>query len=116
MTHNDLSSAASIVDALVEAYNAHDAHAFAALFTEDAVAYEHPGTPAQIGRSNIQAYYEKRFAELPDLRTEVLHRIIVGEYIIDHERVVREKGQPPFETVAINLVRDGVIHRLDIVR
>jgi hypothetical protein len=39
MTHNDLSSAANTVDVLVEAYNAHDACAFAALFAEDAVAY-----------------------------------------------------------------------------
>jgi uncharacterized protein (TIGR02246 family) len=116
MTNDNGSSSARVVDALVEAYNAHDARAFAALFAEDAVAYEHPGKPAQIGRIGIQAYYEKRFAELPALRTEVLHRIVVGDYIIDHERVVREEGQPPFETVAINLVRDGVIHRLDIVR
>ncbi len=116
MTLNKRFSLASTVDELVEAYNAHDARAFAALFAEDAVAYEHPGMPAQIGRSSIQAYYEKRFAELPDLRTEVLHRIFVGNYIIDHERVVRENGQPPFEAVAINLVIDGMIHRLDIVR
>jgi hypothetical protein len=108
--------ATSIVDALVDAYNAHDAVGFAALFSENANAYEHPGALAQEGRTDIETFYARRFGELPELRTEVLHRIVIGEYVIDHERVQRAHDQPPFETLAINLVRDGKIQRLDIVR
>jgi uncharacterized protein (TIGR02246 family) len=116
MTDFPRTPATDIVDALVDAYNSHDAVGFAALFSEDANAYEHPSALAQEGRAGIEAFYERRFGELPELRTEVLHRIVIGEYVIDHERVQRAHDQPPFETLAINLVRDGKILRLDIVR
>jgi hypothetical protein len=105
-----------IVDALVDAYNKHDAQQFAACFAEDANAYEHPGTIAQKGRNGIEAHYARRFADLPELTTQVLHRITLGDYVIDHERVQRASTQRPFETLAINLVREGKIRRLDIVR
>lgn len=105
-----------LIDALVRAYNNHDATAFAALFAEDAIAYEHPGEPAQCGRAAIEAFYRDRFVALPELNTRVIHRIVIGDYVIDHEQVQCAKDQPTFETLAINLVRDGAIQRLDIVR
>jgi hypothetical protein len=109
-------SASNIVDALVDAYNAHDAAGFAALFSTDAVTFEHPGRIAQVGRAGIERFYAERYAALPGLRTEVVHRIELGEYIVDHERVQRAPDQEPFDTVAINHVVDGEIRRLDIVR
>ncbi len=105
-----------IVDSLVDAYNAHDAHKFAGHFAEDANAYEHPGALAQKGRAGIEAHYTRRFAELPELTTRVLRRIVLGEYVIDHERVQRAHDQMPFDTLAINHVREGKVQRLDIVR
>jgi hypothetical protein len=113
-TKPDLSNA--VVDALVAAYNSHDAAAFANLFSVNAVAYEHPNQPAQIGRVGIQSFYTERFKALPELSTEILHRIVIGEYVIDHERVKRANSEIPFETLAINLIRDGLIQRLDIIR
>jgi uncharacterized protein (TIGR02246 family) len=105
-----------LIDALVKAYNDHDAKAFAGFFAENAVAYEHPGRPAQTGRAEIETFYRQRFQELPELRTHVIHRIVFGDYVIDHERVQRANDLAPFETLAINLVKDGAIQRLDIVR
>ncbi len=107
---------AHVVDALVDAYNAHDASAFAALFSPDAITYEHPGVVAQVGQHGIERFYRERYTALPGLRTEVLHRIDLGEYIVDHERVQRSPDEPPFDTVAINHVVAGEIRRLDIVR
>jgi hypothetical protein len=109
-------SITQIVDSLVDAYNSHDATRFAAHFSVDANTYEHPGALAQVGRSGIEAHYARRFRELPELKTQVQHRIVIGQYVIDHERVQRASDQAPFETLAINLVRDGEIRRLDIVR
>lgn len=105
-----------VVDALIEAYNASDADAFANLFAEDAVAYEHPGVPAQVGRESIRAFYKAGFAAHPENRTVVLHRIVIGNYVIDHEQVRRSPAHEPFETLAINEVRDGLVRRLDLVR
>ncbi len=111
-----ITQSTQIVDSLVEAYNSHDAHKFAAHFAEDANAYEHPGVLAQKGRAGIEAHYAQRFGELPELKTQVLHRIVIGDYVIDHERVQRIQNQTPFDTLAINLVQEGKIQRLDIVR
>ncbi len=116
MTQFPVTPSTRVVDAFIEAYNAHDAKVFAAMFADDANAYEHPGELAQEGKAGLEAYYARRFGELPELKTQILHRIVIGEYVIDHERVQRASDQEPFDTLAINLVRDGKIHRLDIVR
>ena len=104
-----------VVDRLVDAYNSGDAAGFAALFTLDAKALEYPGVVAQNGRVAIEAYYRKRFAELPGLRTTVLHRIDLGRHVLDHEHVDRGDGTT-FDTVAIYELRDGLIARIEIVR
>jgi hypothetical protein len=109
-------SAPEIIDELVDAYNAHDATRFAAQFAVDAVTYEHPGCVGQVGRAGIERFYAERYDALPYLRTQVLHRIELGEFVIDHERVQRAADQAPFDTVAINHVVDGEIRRLDVVR
>jgi hypothetical protein len=116
MTNFPVTPSTKVVDAFIAAYNAHDATTFAAQFAEGANAYEHPGELAQEGPAGLEAYYARRFQELPYLRTEILHRIVIGDYVIDHERVQRAADQEPFDTLAINLVRDGKIQRLDIVR
>lgn len=105
-----------VIDALIEAYNAGDADAFANLFAENAITYEHPGVPAQTGRKAIRAFYKDGFSRFPELRTQVLHRIVLGNYVIDHERVQRSPELETFEVLAINEVRDGLIQRLDLVR
>ena len=106
----------SIADQLVEAYNAQDAHAFAALFAVEAVVYEHPNRLAQRGREAILKYYQKLFANYPANQTKVLHRIVVGNRIIDHERVQRSLQHAPFEVVTIYEVSNGLIGRIDFVR
>lgn len=111
-----ISQITQVMDALIAAYNASDADAFADLFAEDAVIYEHPGTPAQVGREEIRAFFKAGFAAHPQNRTEVLHRSVIGNYVIDHEQVRRSPDHAPFEVVAINEVRDGLVQRLDMVR
>ena len=116
MNHFIATPSTQLVDSLVDAYNAHDAQGFAAHFAEEANTYEHPGAMAQAGRQGIETHYSRRFAELPDLKTQVLHRIVIGDYVIDHERVHKGKNQETFDALAINLVKEGKIQRLDLVR
>lgn len=110
------SNPVAVMDALVAAYNNRDADAFADLFAEEAVTYEHPGVPAQIGREAIRTFYTEGFARYPQGRTQILYRLVIGDYVIDHERVQRGPEHEPFDVIAINLVRAGRIHRLDLVR
>jgi hypothetical protein len=105
------------IDELVNAYNRGDARAFANLFTENAPVYEHPNRLTQRGREELFGYYQQVFSQYPANRTEVLHRIIVGNRVIDHERVSRGDGEGNvFDVVTIYQIRNGLIERLDFVR
>jgi uncharacterized protein (TIGR02246 family) len=105
-----------IIDKLVDAYNARDARGFADFFTEDAICYEHPNEIAQNGREAIFEFYKQRFTEFPQNQTEIVHRIVLGTRIIDHERVRRSPDTKPFEAVAIYEMENGLVKRFDIVR
>ncbi len=105
-----------IIDKLVAAYNNSDARAFADLFAENIVTFEHPNQVAQSGREMIFEFYQKVFAEFPQNRTEVLHRIVIGNRVLDHERVRRSPEAEPFECLAIYELKNGLIERFDIVR
>jgi hypothetical protein len=104
------------IDKLVDAYNSGNARAFADLFEENAIAYEHPNQIAQNGREEIYRRYVDVFAEFPQNNSEILHRIVIKNRIIDHECVSRSPQHEPFEVVAIYEMNNGLIKRFDIVR
>ena len=105
-----------IIDNLVEAYNSSDARAFADLFDETAIVYEHPQQPTQQSREEIFEYYKNLFGEFPENRTEVLHRTVLGNRIIDHERVRRSFAAEAFEVVTIYQMGEKLIKRVDFIR
>ena len=110
MTNSD------VIDRLVDAYNNHDAYAFAALFASNGRAFEHPGVAAQDGREAVRTFYEQRFAAAPGLRTEVRYRVDLGNRIVDHEYVTVGGSGAAFHCVAIYEIDDGAIVRVDLVR
>ena len=105
-----------IINQLVAAYDDGDARKFADCFAENAVAYEHPNVAAQTGRAEIYEYYEKVFAQFPALKTEILYRAVIGNRVIDHERVWRTSDGEPFEVMAIYEIKNDLIARFDLVR
>lgn len=107
---------AAVVDALVTAYNSGDARTFADLFAPDVKIFEFPDELVQESSEEIFEFYEKLFGEFPNNRTEVLHRIIIGNRVIDHERVRRSPETEPFEVLTIYELQNGKIKRLDFVR
>lgn len=105
-----------IIDQLVLAYNASNARAFADLFEEKVQVFEHPNILTQQSREEIFDYYVDLFAQFPQNRTEVLHRIVIGNRVIDHERVRRSPNAEPFEVLAIYEMGETLIQRLDFIR
>jgi hypothetical protein len=105
-----------MIDRLVRAYNDHDPRRFANLFTPDATHGTLRGETPQHGREAIYEHYVEAFSRLPQLRTEVLHRVAVGNFIVDHERVQRSLDSEPFDVVAIYEIKDHLITHLDFVR
>jgi uncharacterized protein (TIGR02246 family) len=105
-----------LIDRLVEAYNSSNARAFSDLFAADALVYEFPGTLAQQSREAIFEFYQKLFGEFPENQTEVLHRIVIGNRVADHERVRRAPDAEPFEVLTIYELENGEIKRVDFIR
>ncbi|KPF70351.1 steroid delta-isomerase [beta proteobacterium AAP99] len=93
----------------LDAYNAHDVARFVACYTEDVQVFRLPGTePAMVGRAAMAVHYSKHRFNIPTLHAELVNRMVMGNKVIDHERIhgVREA---PYEAAAIYEVRGGLI-------
>jgi hypothetical protein len=102
----------AVVQANVDAYNARDIEAFLATYVLDAKLFQYPDKLLASGREQLRARYVDRFKE-PNLHTDVVKRIAMGDFIVDHERITRTfpEGTGISEVVAIYEVRDGKITR-----
>lgn len=93
----------------LDAYNAKDLAAFIACYHSDIAIYRMPATePALIGRDALAAFYKAERFTISALRAEVLQRMLVGNKVIDHERV-HGMAEKPYEVVVVYEVKDGLI-------
>jgi hypothetical protein len=103
------STAVAVVQRQVEAYNRRDLEAFAATYRDDVKIFRMPSTtPAMAGRSALREFYASERFNRPTLHAEIVQRIVIGNKVIDHERVTGVAPQP-FEAVAVYEVIDGAI-------
>jgi hypothetical protein len=104
------SAAEAVVQAQVDAYNARDINAFIATYRDDAQLFEFPDKLLARGSVELRKRYEERFKEA-GLHADILKRIVVGNIVVDHERVRRlfAEGPGTLEAIAIYQVEDGKI-------
>ncbi len=103
---------AELVQAQVEAYNAHDAVRMASFYADDCVFTDMLGNITLQGRTAVLERFTTTFSRHPQNRAWIETRFSIGNLVIDHERGERSPGGEPFELVAIYTVRDGQITRL----
>jgi hypothetical protein len=97
-----------IVQRQLEAYNARDLEAFAATYAEDVKLYRMPtAQPTTAGKAALREVYRQRFAS-PSLHAQILFRIVLGNKVVDHERVVGIR-EHPVEVLAVYEVDGGLI-------
>lgn len=103
-------SPTDVVKAQLDAYNAKDIEAFMAMWAEDAEIYAHPSTLLARGHTEIRARHLIRFQE-PHLEAKLLHRMAVGNFVVDQERVTRDfpEGVGEIEVMAMYEVVDEKI-------
>ena len=100
----------------LEAYNARDLDAFMACYCEDVEVYTHPNALTLKGHDAFRARYVERFKS-EGLKATILHRVILGDKAIDHERVWYDgDASTPEDLVVVYTVRDDKIARVDFVR
>lgn len=103
------------VQAQLDAYNAHDLEAFLACYTDACVVEDGEGNRLVTGKAEMRTRYQALFASSLQLHAEVVHRIRIGEYVLDEERIT---GRVPAlnHAVAIYRVRDGLITHIRFLR
>ncbi len=102
--------AASVVQRQLEAFNARDLEALLAIYADDAKLFEHPTTLLANGTAELRERFATRFLE-KNLHAALLHRIVSGHHVIDHEKVTRTfpEGPGTVELVMIYEVKAGRI-------
>lgn len=103
---------ATVVQRQLEAYNACDLEGLMALYAPDAELYEHPDKLLAKGSAALSERFAARFQE-PNLHATLLHRVVAGNTVIDHERVTRTfpEGPGTIELAMIYEVKAGRITR-----
>jgi len=94
----------------LDAYNARDVDALLETYAADARLFEHPATLLVAGAPALRERFALRFQE-PNLHAELLRRTVLGNFVVDHERVTRtfSKGPGTVELVVTYEVKDGRI-------
>ena len=93
----------------LDAYNAKDLNAFISCYHSDIAIYRMPATePAIKGREALAAFYKAERFTIAALHAEVLQRMLVGNKVIDHERVYGIAEQP-YDVVVVYEVQNGLI-------
>jgi len=109
---------AMLAERQLAAYNARDLDAFSACFSDDVEVFDFPGAaPVLTGREAFRARYFERFKS-EGLRAIAVHRAVVGDRVIDHERVWLSgpDASDPIDLVVVYTVRDGLIARVDFIK
>jgi hypothetical protein len=105
----------AVVQAQLDAYNRHDLEGFLSYYADDAQLLDYPAQVTQDGKAAMRPRYEKRFAT-PNLRAEIIERIVFGRFVIDHERIVAPPSTDVIEAVATYEVVGGKIVRVTFLR
>ena len=93
----------------LDAYNGKDLAAFIACYHNDISIYRMPATaPALVGRDALEAFYKTERFTIEALRAEILQRMVVGNKVIDHERVYGMAEQPK-DVIVVYEVKQGLI-------
>ena len=110
-------SIADIAQRQLDAYNAQDLDAYCGYFTDDVVVADVGGEANLRGNAAYRERYAGAFAKFPNNRAELLNRIVLGNVVIDHERVDRGDGATPvFEVAAIYTFNGDRIARVDFAK
>ena len=93
----------------LDAYNARDLARFVAEYTDDVKVFRPPAVePVLAGKAAFADYYARERFNLPAQNARIVNRIVMGNKVIDHERITGVRPEP-FDAAAVYEVADGLI-------
>jgi hypothetical protein len=104
------------VEAHVEAYNDRDLDRFIACYSSDCVIEDARGTVVARGHTELRARFGNVFDKSPDLHCEIVHRVRIGDYVVDEERITGRFDGGEQHSVVVSHVNGGVIDHQRFIR
>lgn len=102
---------ADVVQRQLDAYNERHLERFGAQYSADITTFRLPGAePVLVGKEAFLAFFAAERFSRPGLHAELVNRIVLGNKVIDHERIAGVRAQP-FEVAVAYEVVDGLIRR-----
>ncbi|MEP2671549.1 MAG: nuclear transport factor 2 family protein [Cyclobacteriaceae bacterium] len=101
-----------IVQTQLKAYNNKDIDLFLSQYKDSVKVFRYPRILLYKGKDEMRKNYEALFRDASDLHCSILNRTVLGNTVIDHERVLQFKDSSPFEAIAIYRIWDGLIEEV----
>lgn len=99
-----------LVQRQFDAYNARDLAGFLACYSDSVQVFRPPSPlPALVGKAAFTEFYATQRFNRPALRAELVNRMVLGNTVIDHERI-HGIGPGTVEMAVVYLAQDGLIH------
>jgi hypothetical protein len=93
----------------LDAYNARDLERFVAEYTDDVQVFRPPAKePVLSGKKAFGEHYAKNRFTIPKLHAKLVHRIVAGSIVVDHESITG-LSDADLAAVAVYEVVDGRI-------
>jgi imidazolonepropionase-like amidohydrolase len=105
-----------LVQQQLNAYNAHDIEAFLQPYSDSVALYDQAsGKLLMKGKDQVRLRYTDMFNKLTELHCELKSRMVVGNTIIDHEKLTGMKSTP-VEVAAVYTIDKGKIVKVYFIR
>ena len=103
-----------IVNEQLEVYNNRDINGFVKTYADDVMLFTFPYTLNIEGHDALKKQYAPFFKNTPDLNAEIVNRIVIGNKVIDKEKVL-VNGKTIY-AIAIYEIQNGLISRVTFIQ
>ena len=84
-----------LVPEQLDGYHARDLARFVACYADDVQLFSPPAAePAMLGKAALSAHYAAKRFNLPQLHAELVNRMVLGNKVVDHERISGVRAEP----------------------
>jgi hypothetical protein len=96
----------AMVQANIDAYNAHDVGAYLATYTPTATFGQLGGRVLLDGREAMRGFYQQFFATRPGAHCAVKERTVMGRFVVELQEI-SGPGQPAMQAMVIAEIAPG---------
>ena len=102
-------SPSEIVQQQLDDYNAQNLEAFLGNYSTEIEIFIYPNTLVTKGLKDMRIGYEKLFEENPERNVEIVSRTVLGNFVIDKEKITGNKDGKEMYAIAIFEVKNELI-------